>query len=439
MDRGQIALFMIPAMLVSVFVGVPFFAAVGGIGLFFGWAFWGPGVLPTVAIRIYTFITSTTFIAIPMFVLLGTVMGGAGIAEQLFNGMYKLFGPVRGGLLVTINIICTLLAACTGVAAGPVAIMGIIALPIMMRYKYDHGIACGAISAGGTLGTLIPPSVILVIYGLQAEISVGKLYMAAFMPGLMLSAMFIIYMLGISYLKPSMAPAAPPEERISDYGKELMNVLLGVIPVLLLILAVLGTIFLGIATPTEAAGMGAMGAVLISVAYRKFTWKGFSVALTGCFRTGSMIGGIMTGALFFTSVFLGGGGGKTIATFVVEQNLSVTATIWGLLFVVFLLGFVMSIGSIIFVTVPIFAPVLRVQGVDEIWFALLFCLMCQVAYLTPPFAPGVYLLKPLCPPEITLVEMYKGIIPFIIIDWLAIMLVYFIPPIATWLPTMMIK
>ena len=439
MARGTIALFMIPVMLLSVFYGVPFFAAVGGTGLFFGLAFWGTGVLPTVAIRIYSFVTQPTFIAVPMFVLLGTVLGGAGIAEQLFSGMYKLFGPVRGGLLVTVNIICTLLAACTGIAAGPVAIMGIIALPIMLRYKYDHGLACGCISAGGTLGTLIPPSIILVIYGLQAEISVGKLYMAAFMPGFLLSGMFIIYMLGISYLKPNVAPSAPPEERISDYGKELMNVLLGVIPVLILIMAVLGTIFLGIATPTEAAGMGAFGAVLISIAYRKFTWKGFSVALTGCFRTTAMIGGLMTGALFFTSVFLGAGGGKTIATFVVEQNLSITAVIWALLFVVFLLGFVMSIGSIIFVTVPIFAPILRAAGVDEIWFALLFCLMCQVAYLTPPFAPGVYLLKPLCPPEITLVEMYKGIIPFIIIDWIAIFLVYFIPPIATWLPGITIK
>ena len=438
MARGTIALFMIPVMLLSVFYGVPFFAAVGGTGLFFGLAFWGTGVLPTVAIRIYSFVTQPTFIAVPMFVLLGTVLGGAGIAEQLFSGMYKLFGPVRGGLLVTVNIICTLLAACTGIAAGPVAIMGIIALPIMLRYKYDHGLACGCISAGGTLGTLIPPSIILVIYGLQAEISVGKLYMAAFMPGFLLSGMFIIYMLGISYLKPNVAPSAPPEERISDYGKELMNVLLGVIPVLILIMAELGTIFLGIATPTEAAGMGAFGAVLISIAYRKFTWKGFSVALTGCFRTTAMIGGLMTGALFFTSVFLGAGGGKTIATFVVEQNLSITAVIWALLFVVFLLGFVMSIGSIIFVTVPIFAPILRAAGVDEIWFALLFCLMCQVAYLTPPFAPGVYLLKPLCPPEITLVEMYKGIIPFIIIDWIAIFLVFFIPPIATLLPSITI-
>jgi TRAP-type mannitol/chloroaromatic compound transport system permease large subunit len=218
-----------------------------------------------------------------------------------------------------------------------------------------------------------------------------------------------------------------------------MNVLLGVIPVLILIFAVLGTIFIGVATPTEAAGMGAFGAVLISIAYRKFTWKGFSVALTGCFRTTAMIGGLMTGALFFTSVFLGAGGGRYIAEYIATQGLSITAVIWALLFVVFLLGFVMSIGSIIFVTVPIFAPILRAAGIDEIWFALLFCLMCQVAYLTPPFAPGVYLLKPLCPPEITLAEMYKGIIPFIIIDWLMILLAYFVPPIITWLPNLTIK
>jgi tripartite ATP-independent transporter DctM subunit len=201
---------MIPAMILVMFFGVPFFGAMGGVALFFGLAMFGTNVLFTTAIRVYSFLTEPSFVAVPMFVLMGTILGGTGIAELLFDGIYRLFGAIRGGLCVAVLLICILLAACTGVAAGPVATMGIIALPIMLKRGYDHGLACGSISAGGTLGTIIPPSIILIFYGLFANVSIGKLYFAAFIPGVMLGFIYVIYVIFISAVKPKMAPAAPP-------------------------------------------------------------------------------------------------------------------------------------------------------------------------------------------------------------------------------------
>jgi tripartite ATP-independent transporter DctM subunit len=439
MASGQIALFMIPAMILVMFFGVPFFGAMGGVALFFGLAMFGPNVLFTTAIRVYSFLTEPSFVAVPMFVLMGTILGGTGIAELLFDGIYRLFGAIRGGLCVAVLLICILLAACTGVAAGPVATMGLIALPVMLKRRYNHGLACGSISAGGTLGTIIPPSIILIFYGLFANVSIGKLYFAAFIPGVMLGFIYISYILIIAALKPNMAPAAPLEERGGNLNEQLMMLVKGVIPVLFLIFAVLGTIFLGIATATEAAGVGAFGAVLISIAYRRFTLKGFATALTGCFRTMAMIAGMLLGSLFFVSVFLMSGAGATIANFVNDMKLGPTATIWAVMLIVFILGFVLDINSIIFITVPIFGPMLKIFGINELWFAILFSINCQIAYLTPPMAPGVYLLKPLCPPEVTLAEMYIGIIPFVLCDIVGMLLVYFIPPLATWLPSKMLR
>lgn len=439
MDTGQIALWMIPAMILAMFIGVPFFGAMGGVALFFGLAMFGPTILPATAMRVYTFLTEPSFVAVPMFVLMGTILGGTGIAEMLFDGIYRLFGSIRGGLCVAVLLICILLAACTGVAAGPVATMGIIALPVMLKRRYNHGLACGSISAGGTLGTIIPPSIILIFYGLFANVSIGKLYFAAFVPGVMLGFIYILYVLIISALKPYVAPAAPPEERGGNLNEQLLLLVKGVIPVLFLIFAVLGTIFMGIATATEAAGVGAFGAILISIIYRRFTWKGFATALAGCFRTMAMIAGMLLGSLFFVSVFLLAGTGATIANFIKDMKLGATETIWAVMAILFILGFVLDIASIIFITVPIFMPVLKLFNVNELWFAMLFSIGCQVAYLTPPMAPGVYLLKPLCPPEITLAEMYMGIIPFVLCNFAGLLLVYYIPPLATWLPSQMVR
>lgn len=229
---------MLLGMLVAIAWGAPFFAAMAAVALFFGLAMFGPNVMPTIAIRVYSQITEPSYAAAPMFVLMGTILGGTGVAEMLFDGIYRLFGPVRGGLLVAVDLICTLLAACTGIAAGPVATMALIALPKMLANKYDHGIACGVISAAATLGVLIPPSGALIIYGLQSEISVGKLYAAAYIPGFLLSGLFLLYVIILPWLKPYMAPAAPPEMyKGVSVASQLKLLALGVLPVLFLIVA----------------------------------------------------------------------------------------------------------------------------------------------------------------------------------------------------------
>lgn len=435
MDKGLIAQLMIPGMLVVISLGLPFFAALGSVALIFGLILFGPSVMPTIAIRVYSQITEPSYASAPMFVLMGTILGGTGVAEMLFDGIYRLFGPVRGGLLVAVNLICTLLAACTGVAAGPVATMALIALPKMLQAKYDHGIACGIISASATLGVLIPPSGALIVYGLQSDISVGKLYAAAYVPGFMLSALFMIYVVVMPWLKPYMAPAAPPElYEGSSFSDQMKLFAGGILPVMFLILAVMATLFAGICTATEAAGVGALGALIISIAYKKFTLKGLSRALLSAYRSAAMIGGMVIGASFFSAVYMGAGGSGWIQRILKQYNVGVELFIWIMMFIAFLLGFVMSQLSILFIMVPIFVPILRQYKVDELWFAMLFQLDMQIAYLTPPMAPGVYLLKPLCPQEITLKEMYVGIIPFIIIDTAGMILIYIYHPIATWLP-----
>ena len=429
---------MLPAMIVVIGLGLPFFAALGSVALIFGLLLFGPSVMPTIAIRVYSQITEPSYAAAPMFVLMGTILGGTGVAEMLFDGVYRLFGPVRGGLLIAVNFICTMLAACTGVAAGPVATMALIALPKMLQSKYDHGIACGVISASATLGVLIPPSGALIVYGLQSDISVGKLYAAAYLPGFLLSGLFTIYLLVLPWLKPYMAPAAPPElYKGVPLTAQLKLLALGVLPVMFLIVAVMATLFLGICTATEASGVGALGAFLISIAYRRFTLKGMHKALLSAYRSAAMIGGMVIGASFFSAVYMGAGGSSYLQRILRQYNVGVDVFIWIMMAIAFMLGFVMSQLSILFIMVPIFSPILKQFQVDEIWFAMLFQIDMQIAYLTPPMAPGVYLLKPLAPQEIGLPAMYRGIIPFIIIDTAGMILLYIFPPIATWLPNQM--
>lgn len=439
MDKGAIAQLMLPAMLVTIAWGAPFFAAMAVVALLFGLIFFGWSVTPTIAIRVYSQITEPSYAAAPMFVLMGTILGATGVAEMLFDGIYRMFGPVRGGLLVAVDLICTLLAACTGIAAGPVATMALIALPKMLVQKYDHGIACGIISAAATLGVLIPPSGAIIVYGLMTELSIGKLYAAAYLPGLMLSALFLIYCLVMPWLKPYMAPAAPPEMRGGSLKEQLKLLALGILPVVFLIVAVMVSLFVGICTATEAAGVGAFGALLVSVAYRKFTMKGFSRALLTAYRSAAMIGGMVIGASFFSAVYMGAGGSIFLQKILKQYDVSVTVFIWLMMLLAFILGFIMSQLSILFIMTPIFTPILKQYKVDEIWFAMLFQLNMQIAYLTPPMAPGVYLLKPLCPPEISIQEMYIGIIPFIVIDTACMIICYLFPPISTWLPSLIIK
>ncbi len=440
MEKGMIALTMVPVMLAFFCLGMPFFAAMGTTGLIYGVASYGLKVLPIADMKVYGFLMEASFIAVPMFVLMGTVLASTGIAEALFMSIYKLFGPVRGGLLVAVGIVCTLMAACTGVAAGVIATMGIAALPYMLKQKYEPGLACACISACGSLGTLIPPSVVLIILAMQAEIPIGPLYFAAFIPGFMMSGIYLLYFVVKAWISPYDAPGIPKEEMAGiNIGKQLGMVARDVLPVLFLVFGVLGTIYLGVATPTEGAGVGALGSVVLAIIYRKFTWKSFHHAVRGCYRATAMMSGLLIGANFFSSVFLKMGGGRAITDLTTGFGVGPTGLMLLVLILNFILGFFLSNTAIVLILVPIFWGTIRSMGIDDLWFAMLFTFMSQIGLLTPPFAPGVYLLKPLCPPEVELSTMYKGIIAPVILQILGTLLIWYFPALATWLPNQMIR
>ncbi len=438
MDRGALALTMVPVMLTGMSLGMPFFAAMGTTGLVYGLASFGPRVLPIADMKVFGFMMESSFIGVPMFILMGTLLAATGIAESLFYSIYKFFGPIRGGLLVAVGFVCTLMAACTGTSAGPIATMALAALPSMLKQKYEHGIACGCISACGTLGTLIPPSNMLIILGLQAEIPIGRLYFAAFVPGFVTSGIYILYMLIKAWISPYDAPAMSKEEMGDvNWGSQLLMVLRDVAPVMFMIFSILGVIYLGVATATEGAGVGAAGAFILSIVYKKFTPRSFINALTGCYRATAMTAGLMIGANFFSSVFLAMGGGAKIIDLASGAGVGPTGIIMLVLAMNFVLGFVMGSTSIILILIPIFWPVLKRFGVEELWFSMMFVMMTQVGYLTPPYAQGIYLLKPLAPPEILLKDCYTGIIPFVILMFVVTVLLWFFPALATWLPSTM--
>lgn len=399
MDKGTAAVTMVPVMLAFFCLGMPFFMAMGTVGLIYGVASFGLKVLPIADMKVYGFLTEPSFIAVPMFVLMGTTLASTGIAEMLFMSIYRFFGSIRGGLLVAVGLVCTLMGACTGVAAGVIATMGIAALPTMLKNKYEPGIACGCIGACGCLGTIIPPSVILIILGIMADIPIGRLYFAAFMPGFLVSAVYIVYFLIKAWLSPYDAPSMSPDERgDARFITQLWMLGRDVLPVLFLVFGVLGTIYTGVCTPTEGAGIGAFGAVIISMIYRKFTLSTFSDSLVNCYRVTATTAGIMIGANFFSSVFLKMGGGAKITDIAIALGLGKTGVMLAVLLMNFILGFFLSNATVILILVPIFWPILRKYGVDDLWFAMLFTMMNQIGLLTPPMAPGVYLLKPLCPP-----------------------------------------
>ncbi len=440
MDRGFIALTMIPVMLSCFALGMPFYAAMGTVGLGYGLLFFGTKVLPIADMKVYGFFMEPSFAGVPMFVLMGTILSTTGIAEVLFSSVYKFFGRARGGLLIAVGVVCTLMAACTGVSSGVTATMGITALPTMLKLKYEKGIATGCIAATSTLGTLIPPSNMLIIMALQANVPIGRLYFAAFTPGFMTAGLFLLYFFVKAWLSPYDAPGMNPEDiQNTDTFKNIVAVTRDVLPVLFLVFGVLGTIYLGVATPTEGAGVGALGALILSVVYRKFTFRSFHSAVRSCYRVTAMTAAIMIGANFFSSVFLAMGGGTAITNLTITLGLGRDALILITLAINFVLGFVMSGTAIILILIPIFMPPLMRMGVNDLWFLMLFAMMSQVGYITPPWAPGIFLLKPLAPPEVKLTEMYVGIIPFIILELVATVLIWYFPAIATWLPNQMVK
>ncbi|MDW8403727.1 TRAP transporter large permease subunit [Chloroflexus sp.] len=433
-----------PAMflgaLVILGIGYPVSFSLGATAIVFGiigvsLGIFDPIIIRAMPSRIFNVMSNYTLLAIPYFIFLGSMLEKSGLAEDLLDTMGILFGPIRGGLAISVVVVGALLAATTGVVAATVVAMGLISLPIMLRYGYNKELACGVICAAGTLGQIIPPSVVLVVLGDQIGVSVGRLFLGSLIPGLLLAAALAFYCWVVALLKPEMAPALPLSARSMTGAALAKRVVQVMIPPLLLIMAVLGSIFFGIATATEAGAVGALGATLLALANRRLTWKNFIAVCDATMRATTMVLFILIGSTAFALVFRALSGDK----FVFDLMANLPGGAWGFLIVsmliVFFLGFFIDFFEICFIVVPLFVPVAKALGFDLIWFGVLLGANLQTSFLTPPFGFALFYLRGVAPPGITTGDIYRGVVPFIAVQLMIVVILIFFPQLALYLPT----
>ncbi|WP_455206166.1 TRAP transporter large permease [Kaarinaea lacus] len=432
------AIVMLFVAVVLLIVGYPVAFTLGAVALLFGGIFLGLDFFNLLPLRIWGVMTNFTLLAVPLFVFMGVVLEKSGLAEELLETMGQLFGKLNGGMGVSIVVVGALLAATTGVVGATVVTMAVIALPVMLKHGYKAELASGTIAASGTLGQIIPPSIILVLLGDVVGVPVGRLFMGAVVPGIVLIVLFIIYVLIIAHLRPDNAPAiivpANNSGSHSDLGK---RVLKSLIPPLLLVLAVLGSIFFGVASPTESAAVGALGAMLLAAAHKKLNRDNLILAMQSTTKMTSMVFLILIGATAFGLVFRGMGGDDLVK----DIMTGLPGGQWGFLLtsmlLIFLLGFFLDFIEICFIVVPILAPIAAFFQIDLMWFAVLIAINLQTSFLTPPFGFSLFYLKAAAPPGINMQQIYRGIIPFVIIQIVALIIILMFPSITLWLPDLM--
>jgi len=434
MEMEYWAIIMFAVAIALLLIGFPVAFTLGAVAMAFGGYFLGWQEFQLLPMRVWGVMTNFTLLAVPLFVFMGVMLEKSGLAEELLETMARLFGRVRGGLAVSIVAVGALLAATTGVVGATVVTMGIIALPAMLRRGYDTGLASGTIAASGTLGQIIPPSIILILLGDVIGVPVGELFAAAVVPGLLLVAAFMIYILIIAFLKPSMAPAMPVEENAAGLGKQVLKSLL---PPLLLVFAVLGSIFFGIASPTESAAVGALGAMLLSAMHKRLSLKNIKDASQQTARLTSMVFMILIGATAFGLVFRSMGGDLVVEDFMLE----LPGGEWGFIAIsmllIFVLGFFLDFLEICFIVVPILAPIAELMDINMLWFAVLIAMNLQTSFLTPPFGFSLFYLKAAAPPEVRIQHIYKGVIPFVLIQIIVLGGIILFPDTVQWLPDLM--
>jgi tripartite ATP-independent transporter DctM subunit len=436
--ENAIPAIMFALVLVGVLSGYPLAFILGGLALTFGLLMWGPEVIPALFLRVFGVLKNYIFVAIPLFVFMGVMLDRAGSSERLFHAAHLLMGGLRGGLGIATIFVCTIFAAATGIVGASVVTMGLLALPPMLKRGYNKELASGCILAGGTLGILIPPSIMIVVYGPMANLSVARLFFGAFTPGLLLAGLYITYVAIRCFIQPELGPPMPVAERNAvPLPRKLYLAATGLVPPVFLIMAVLGMIFLGVAAPTEAAALGAFSAILLALAYRKLNWGSLKETVYTTVRITSMIMFVVVGASMFTSVFMGLGGGHFV------HNLLLAAPFgrWGVLvmmmIIIFILGMFIDWIGIVLIIVPLFTPVAATLEFDAIWFALLVMVNLQMSYLTPPFAYAIFYLRGIAPPEVTIAHIYRGVIPFVLLQWTGLILCILFPQIILWLPNLM--
>ena len=430
-----LALCMIGAFFLMLLGGIPVAACLGITGLVFGYAGFGPFLFSLLPARIFGVITNYTLLALPLFIFMGIMLEKSKIAEELLDVIGLAMGGLRGGMALAIILVGVLMGAASGVVGATVVTMGLIALGPILRRGYDTGVAAGVICASGTLGQIIPPSLVLILLADIMGESVGTLFAAALFPGLLLAGLFVAYVLLLGVFKPAMVPAIDAEER-SQYTRAMLarKIVKVVLPPIALIAAVLGSIIGGLATPTEAAAIGAVGAILLAASKKQLNLENLREVMQSTTRVTSMVFMIFIGASLFSLVFRGYGGEELVQEMLGDLSGGKYHALFAVMLVMFLLGFVLDFIEITFVVVPIVAPVLLAMGIDPIWLGIMIAINLQTSFLTPPFGFALFYLRGVAPVEIKTMQIYRGVMPFIVIQLLALGLIAYWPEIATWLP-----
>ncbi len=421
---------MLAMMIILLLAGMPLAFVTGSIAIFFT-IFWiGPNAITLLPTRIYSFISSYVFVSVPMFILMASILDKSGIAKDLFNAMKIISKGIRGGVAVQTLFLAVFLAAMSGIIGGETILLGLLALPQMLRLGYDKKLAIGTVTAGGALGTMIPPSIVLIIYGLTANVSISDLFTAAFIPGIMLASFYIIYILIRCYINPSLVPNEDEEELTSD---EKLRILKSVILPLIVAFSVLGSIYLGIASVTEASAIGVLGIAISTYLRKELTWDMLKQSAMQTLQTSGMIIWIGIGASVLVGVYNLMGGVEFINHLIFEFTGNSPIYILILMMVIlFFLGMFLDWVGVALLTMPIFVPIIIQIGYDPIWFGVLFAMNMQVSFLSPPFGPAAFYLKSVTPPDISLNEIFSAAFPFIALQILALTLLIIFPQLALW-------
>ena len=425
---------MFPVLILFIFAGVQIAFAMLLTAAIFGLIMFGDVTAYQLLTKIEETASNSILAAVPLFIFMGAMLEKSGIAERLFHAIHLWTKRLPGGIGVGTIILGAIFAASSGVVGATEAVIGLLTIPVMLKHQYDKRLLSGVICASGSLGTAIPPSITVIVLGPVAGISVGQLFNGLLIPGLLMAALFIIYVIAIAYFKPNMAPREQDDEVGVSLAERLKVTATAIIPAAALIFTVLGTILLGLATPTEASACGALGAVILSVCYRSCKLKVLWESMLSTVNITAMILLIVMAGNMFAGIFFATGGMQTVQSLLTGSGFSPTTVLGLILFIAFIAGFLLDMMSVVLIIIPVAIPIVRLLGFDDIWFCVAFLVVLQTSYLTPPLAPSIFYLRAISPPSITLKHMYAGVVPFICIQLVVLFVILAFPETALWLP-----
>ncbi|MBO1112431.1 TRAP transporter large permease [Bordetella petrii] len=434
MSPNTILAIMFGGLTLLMLTGLPIAFVLGGLSLLLTVTLWNADAVVLMVLQIFDTMRSEALLGIPLYILMAGILQRSGVIEDLYRAMELWFGRLRGGLAIGTVVICVIMAAMTGVVGAAVTAMALLAMPEMLRRGYDPRLVTGTICASGTLGILIPPSVLTIVYAVTAQVSIGKMLIAGVVPGLILAVLYILYILYVAYFRPGQVP--PPSGERVPFGAKLRSLRAVILPMLLIVL-ILGSIFFGIATPTEAAAVGVLGAVLASAARRRLTMRGVSEAAIETLKATAMILWITIGAKAYVAIFTGLGGANTLMEFIRHLDMPPYAVLAAMMLILIFLGTALDEIGIILLTVPVFLPIVKLLGFDEIWFGVLYAITIQTGYISPPFGYTLFYIKGPLPPHLGMGTVYRGVTPFMLLQMLALLICAAFPGLVTWLPRLM--